>query len=1106
MKEKEAFLILGIELTKEEAAIKQAYRKKLVSVNPEDDQEGFKQLRQAYETACDYAGKEDAADGLTVDNSPIGLWIRAVEETYRSLPRRMDVENWKQLFSEEIFVDLDTNEACKDCFLRFLMDNFRLKTEVWSYLDDTLALSASKSELSEKFPKDFVDYMLHQCEAGDWFPYEKLEGADTAEYDMFISRFFELTRKMEAKDGEGVEQLFEQVDSLNIRHPYMELERARFCQLTGRTEEANRLVDEVMNELGPEDGRGCYIAADVKWDSGKKDEARGYYEGLLKETPGHYLANKMLGKYYQEKGEYNKAKDHCIEAIKAGHDPELDDMLREINLCIMDGFRNKIQENPSDIRTRLELGWCYLQNEDYTRGIALMNNAEPDEATEGEYHNLLGKLYFAQDLPDKSEEHLKRWLACLEQENPETEKEKADRIRRFGTAHAILAQIYRRRGKQEASWYEKAIQEIDEAIRYTESDLGYQMEKGYICNDMEKFDACVELCTALLDQNSSYFPAVVLRQETYSKMREAQGVIADYFTAISIFAGFPKVYELAAEVYYDFRRFEDLEALFKTAEDEEVESNLLDLYRVRVMRTNAESMEDGKKVLEYLLSLEKKYEERSAESKEWGELYCETGLCYDNLCQVDSAIDYMKRAIREAEENIRYHWILANFLEEKEDYQGGMDILLKYKDEWDDGDSYHYHLGKCYYYLGKKKEALKEYQKALELNPEHDRANSKLVDIYTGWLEDEEDIQYLELALPHADRQLELKAHAYYYIERGLLYMAANVWDKALDDFMKASELEPDNLYAHNNAGCVYKYTGDYEHALEEYAKAVKIMEEADGDEDTPLPYGNMGDVYERMGDLENAHKYYLKNIQRFSDNKYNYRTMAELCRKMKKFREAVTYYRRAEKEDGDFEEKKGEVKYEEGSASEALECYKNAYKAKAITESEYYYNCGKIQLFLKNNNLLAEIALKKAFKAAESGSFDYRRAAMEAARYYFLRGKMDKASYYAKLALKDYETSFDGIENYLDSLYHQAARYYRIGLLYYLAGDSENAGKYLNAMEQNRRCRKCTNNQCVEWLTGQGLLCQSKGDKERARSFYEAALKEDPNIPFIEYMLRRLG
>ncbi len=51
MDKKLAFQILGIEETREEDTIRQSYLSLLKDTNPEDDPEGFKRLREAYEEA-----------------------------------------------------------------------------------------------------------------------------------------------------------------------------------------------------------------------------------------------------------------------------------------------------------------------------------------------------------------------------------------------------------------------------------------------------------------------------------------------------------------------------------------------------------------------------------------------------------------------------------------------------------------------------------------------------------------------------------------------------------------------------------------------------------------------------------------------------------------------------------------------------------------------------------------------------------------------------------------------------------------------------------------------------------------------------------------------
>ena len=84
------FNTLGIEATKEEKEIKKAYREKLHIVNPEDDPNGFKILREAYEEALKYARqKEDEKEKRL---SPVEDFIFRCEQLYKDVYKRQSLK------------------------------------------------------------------------------------------------------------------------------------------------------------------------------------------------------------------------------------------------------------------------------------------------------------------------------------------------------------------------------------------------------------------------------------------------------------------------------------------------------------------------------------------------------------------------------------------------------------------------------------------------------------------------------------------------------------------------------------------------------------------------------------------------------------------------------------------------------------------------------------------------------------------------------------------------------------------------------------------------------------------------------------------------------
>ena len=76
--------------------------------------------------------------------------------------------------------------------------------------------------------------------------------------------------------------------------------------------------------------------------------------------------------------------------------------------------------------------------------------------------------------------------------------------------------------------------------------------------------------------------------------------------------------------------------------------------------------------------------------------------------------------------------------------------------------------------------------------------------------------------------------------------MEAGFWEQAEEDFRKAAELEPENTYAYNNWGCVYKYQEKYEQAMELFKKSIEVMGDKPehgrqaGDADCLWKYGKL--------------------------------------------------------------------------------------------------------------------------------------------------------------------------------------------------------------------------------------------------------------------------
>ena len=1103
MDDKQAFLILGIDMCKDEDSIRKAYREKLVNVNPEDDPEGFKSLREAYETACQYVRKEEQEEERELTESE--AWLKDIEAVYSSIKRRQDLEEWRELFSREICMNLDTEEECRKGLLNFLANHFRLPSQVWKQIGETWGFGEQKEALYEEFPKNFVDFVAVRCEKGDWLPYEHFQGDDQGEYDLFIRLFFELSDKMEEGSLEGAKSILQQADALEIRHPYMELERARVYCLEGRKDEANQIVDQVVSLLG-DDERVVYIAARVKWDTEHFDEAAEFFQKVLDTTPQHVLANQKLGAYYLEKQDYKKSKDYTISALRTGaRSKELDEQLEAANENLILSLENQVEEEPENMKVRLDLGWCYLQNDRSEKGIGLLSKKLPGKEDEEEYYNLLQKMHYSLNQFKEAEECLKKLENILEKKTESLEgEEKEEKIGNRVSVNIILARLYEDQWeteKDKTQLLDQAEAELKKAGLLMSDHKGVLMESARVKKLKEDFKAAIDFCTEVLEKEPDYFPAYMMRQECYSGLKDARGVIDDFYAMHGLYPGYVKMYELAAEVYCELDYPDRLKNLDEMAKEQNISSLLFEYYKAKSLRKHPETREDVEKSRKMLRDiLEQNHKEEEPENKltesQKADTYLEISLCCDQLRDKEEALAMVRKAREIDQESIYYIWIEALMLRGNRKYEEALECYEKCREEYEDVPSLYYGIGDCYVHMGKRQEAIPLFEKMLELDPEDARANDMLTDIYSWLLENKRDKKYLEKGIVHADRQLELTQEAYYYIARGILYLNGCVWDKAEADFMEAAKLDPENGYAYCNAGRTYRYQGQYEQARKMLEKAFQLGK----DEDNAFFYEELGVLYYQIREYEKAAKVYEECCERFPGRKKFLQKLADVYEEMGKFKEALECLKKAYGSGtAKFYEKATDIYMSMDDLKKADACNKKAANkrdmgvcsmtiSQALEEGkidDYSYYSTKGNLLACQGKLkAAEKAFFQSVKAAkDSGDMDdYEDALKELAEffYWFKKDKVQAAKI-AEEGLKSKESRDYLNEEHISDLYYSRAILYRCIAMCLFSGQLERAEQYIQKMKAAFRCRQCDKPICIEEAEMDILLEDLKGSREEA-------------------------
>ncbi len=194
----------------------------------------------------------------------------------------------------------------------------------------------------------------------------------------------------------------------------------------------------------------------------------------------------------------------------------------------------------------------------------------------------------------------------------------------------------------------------------------------------------------------------------------------------------------------------------------------------------------------------------------------------------------------------------------------------------------HYNLGYALFQKGSVDEAMVQYQKALQINPDSAEAHNNLGNalLQKGNVDE---------AIAQYQKALEVKpdyAEAHYNLGNALL-QKGNV-DEAMAQYQKALEVKPDYAEAHYNLGNALLQKGNVDEAMAQYQKALEIKP------DYAEAHCNLGSALLKMGQVDEAMVQYQKALEITPDSAPVYNNLGNALLQKGKVDEAIAHFQKA--------------------------------------------------------------------------------------------------------------------------------------------------------------------------------------------------------------------
>ena len=877
----QAWKILQMEPTDDESAIKKQYKSLLPQHNPEDDPEGFKNLREAYELAVN-PPKEEAEPEPDDD---IARWLKKVEAVYRDIFLRRDPKQWEKLLSDPLCQGLDTSYETRERLLVFIMSHQYLPKNVWILLNDTFRFVEEKEDLLEKFPENFLDYLIYQVEKetfGDYDLFDKT-GEGEPDYDGYINLFYDINREItgldndveqervegskgDMRDGPVVfltsEQIFEKNEDLQesrtqihekfdelhakgVYHPYEDVEALRLALLEEKTELPDgRRIDVVAAQM-----RGKYDDAYVLRVCGealsacdKWEEALECWNRTLELVPDHAMAHFDMARYQQHLGDYEKAENIIRDHIQhLNGSPKVKNFFMTVQCSREAHYLERLKSDPEDLDAWIELCWSRFHSDRIRETLEMLDQKTytPGTSEYYDYVDMKGRCLLETEDYEGALHYLKEWEKALEELPDDGSDKYKKRKKTLGYQRYVLAQCYGFLAiyRKDPSLYETALDYAQKAIEVEWDEsmmLPYRDLMQRLRLRSGKYKEVVDDCDEQIREDRNNLPAYMRRQEAYYRLHDGQGVVDDYHSILALYRDYYRPYLLALRVFMVYKQYEDAQAVIRTAEENKVRHPALALEELRLMHeTNlGEKIELFRKKANALLEEVKEADPPKPEAYE-DEVVTEDMVGFE-IARVlteeekyDEALEMVEGYIEKGTKLRNLYMLRANLKRMKKDYAEAITYYKEIAENEPDNPAPLYYLGECYRATeGDDETAISWYKKILEMDPEEDRAVYELARCYQRRYEKYEALKDYEESKRYFDKLVEMNPTPFVMAARADLLTHSGDLDAAIADLQAAldkSEGGEDDAY--DDSFRLYRI-GDMNYLMRRTDEAERIFRE----------------------------------------------------------------------------------------------------------------------------------------------------------------------------------------------------------------------------------------------------------------------------------------